>query len=133
MVATAGLVDFHCHLDLYPDYPTVVRETEKSGVFTLAVATTPQAWPRNHDLAQRTKHVRAALGLHPQLVAGVVRVRSVCGNVICPRHATSVKLALMLVRGSINHWMFKSGCFSMSCSAVLRLVARSSRSTVSGR
>lgn len=38
-------------------------------MFTLAVTTTPRAWPRNHALAQRTKHVRAALGLHPQLVA----------------------------------------------------------------
>lgn len=69
MIAAAGLVDFHCHLDLYPDFPTAVQEAENAGVFTLAVTTTPQAWPRNHELAQRTKHVRAALGLHPQLVA----------------------------------------------------------------
>lgn len=66
---TAGLVDFHCHLDLYPDHETAVREADEAGVFTLAVTTTPRAWPRNHELAQRTKHVRAALGLHPQLVA----------------------------------------------------------------
>lgn len=66
---TTGLVDFHCHLDLYPDHETAVREADEAGVFTLAVTTTPRAWPRNHELAQRTKHVRAALGLHPQLVA----------------------------------------------------------------
>ncbi|MGG5143406.1 Qat anti-phage system TatD family nuclease QatD [Alcaligenes ammonioxydans] len=69
MIATAGLVDFHCHLDLYPDHAAAVQDAEASGVFTLAVTTTPRAWPRNHELAQRTKHVRAALGLHPQLVA----------------------------------------------------------------
>lgn len=69
MIATDGLVDFHCHLDLYPDHATAVRDAEAAGVFTLAVTTTPRAWPRNHELAQRTKHVRAALGLHPQLVA----------------------------------------------------------------
>ena len=69
MIATAGLVDFHCHLDLYPDHAAAVRDAEAAGVFTLAVTTTPRAWPRNHELAQRTKHVRAALGLHPQLVA----------------------------------------------------------------
>ncbi|GAA4418100.1 TatD family hydrolase [Advenella faeciporci] len=62
-------MDFHCHLDLYPDHETAVREADEAGVFTLAVTTTPRAWPRNHELAQRTKHVRAALGLHPQLVA----------------------------------------------------------------
>lgn len=69
MITTAGLVDFHCHLDLYPDHAAAVRDAETAGVFTLAVTTTPRAWPRNHELAQRTKHVRAALGLHPQLVA----------------------------------------------------------------
>lgn len=69
MIATNGLVDFHCHLDLYPDHAVAVRDAEAAGVFTLAVTTTPRAWPRNHELAQRTKHVRAALGLHPQLVA----------------------------------------------------------------
>lgn len=69
MIATADLVDFHCHLDLYPDHAAAVRDAEAAGVFTLAVTTTPRAWPRNHELAQRTKYVRAALGLHPQLVA----------------------------------------------------------------
>lgn len=69
MSTTAGLVDFHCHLDLYPDHQIAVQEAESAGVFTLAVTTTPRAWPRNHELAQRTRHVRAALGLHPQLVA----------------------------------------------------------------
>lgn len=69
MITTAGLVDFHCHLDLYPNHAVAVRDAEAAGVFTLAVTTTPRAWLRNHELAQRTKHVRAALGLHPQLVA----------------------------------------------------------------
>lgn len=69
MSTSNGLVDFHCHLDLYSDHQAAVMEAEEAGVFTLAVTTTPRAWPRNHELAQRTKHVRAALGLHPQLVA----------------------------------------------------------------
>jgi TatD DNase family protein len=69
VIATGGLVDFHCHLDLYPDHQAIVRESEEAGVFTLAVTTTPRAWRRNQELAQVTRHVRAALGLHPQLVA----------------------------------------------------------------
>lgn len=68
MSTSNGLVDFHCHLDLYPDHQAAVMEAEEAGIFTLAVTTTPRAWPRNHELAQRTKHIRAALGLHPQLV-----------------------------------------------------------------
>ncbi len=64
----SSLVDFHCHLDLYPDHAAAVERCESNGVFTLAVTTTPKAWPRNHELASATRHVRAALGLHPQLV-----------------------------------------------------------------
>lgn len=66
----SGLVDFHCHLDLYPNHEQAVKDAELAGVFTLAVTTTPRAWPRNNELAQNTKYVRAALGLHPQLISG---------------------------------------------------------------
>jgi TatD DNase family protein len=68
MIETRGLVDFHCHLDLYPDFEAAVREADEAGVFTLSVTTTPKAWARNEESASKTKHVRAALGLHPQLV-----------------------------------------------------------------
>lgn len=68
-LASNALVDFHCHLDLYPDHESAVREAEAAGVFTLAVTTTPRAWQRNLELTRNTRHVRAALGLHPQLVA----------------------------------------------------------------
>jgi TatD DNase family protein len=63
------LVDFHCHLDLYPNLESAAAECEREGVYTLAVTTTPRAWPRNKEVAQKTRHVRAALGLHPQLIA----------------------------------------------------------------
>ena len=66
---TERLVDFHCHLDLYPDFEALVRECDEEGIYTLAVTTTPLAWARNNEVASRTRHVRAALGLHPQLVA----------------------------------------------------------------
>jgi len=67
--ARPRLVDFHCHLDLYPDHVALIRECDRERVATLAVTTTPKAWPRNRDLAQTSTHVRVALGLHPQLVA----------------------------------------------------------------
>jgi TatD DNase family protein len=62
-------VDFHCHLDLYPDFEALVEECERAAIYTLAVTTTPRAWPRNKAVAASTKYVRAGLGLHPQLVA----------------------------------------------------------------
>ena len=64
-----SLVDFHCHLDLYQDFEAVILECEEVGVHTLTVTTTPKAWPRNFELTSKTHCVRAALGLHPQLVA----------------------------------------------------------------
>jgi TatD DNase family protein len=63
-------VDFHCHLDLYPDFTAAVAQAEASEIYTLTVTTTPKAWPKNHELTRDTRFVRAALGLHPQLVAG---------------------------------------------------------------
>ena len=62
-------VDFHCHLDLYSDHEALIAECDREQVLTLAVTTTPKAWPRNRELAAGSSHVRVALGLHPQLVA----------------------------------------------------------------
>jgi TatD DNase family protein len=64
-----NLVDFHCHLDLYPDFEALAAECERQAIYTLAVTTTPRAWPKNKEVASGKKYVRAALGLHPQLVA----------------------------------------------------------------
>jgi TatD DNase family protein len=62
-------VDFHCHLDLYPDLEVAIAKAEAARIYTLTVTTTPKAWPRNYQLTRGTRYVRAALGLHPQLVA----------------------------------------------------------------
>lgn len=62
-------VDFHCHVDLYPDHAALVAECDRERVATLAVTTTPKTWKRNCEVAAGSEHVRVALGLHPQLVA----------------------------------------------------------------
>jgi TatD DNase family protein len=66
---SARFVDFHCHLDLYPNPESAILEADAAEVYTLTVTTTPRAWPRNLILTSQTRYVRAALGLHPQLVA----------------------------------------------------------------
>ena len=65
---SSNYVDLHCHLDLYPDFVSAVRDAERAAVYTLAVTTTPKAWPRNREVTEGTRYVRAGLGLHPQLV-----------------------------------------------------------------
>jgi len=62
-------VDFHVHLDLYPDLEAAIRQCEALQTATLAVTTTPKAFARNRELSRGSPFVRVALGLHPQLVA----------------------------------------------------------------
>jgi TatD DNase family protein len=61
-------IDFHCHLDLYPDHTQAFNNCEELGVNVLAVTTTPLAWPHNHELAAKSAFIRVGLGLHPQVV-----------------------------------------------------------------
>lgn len=74
------LIDFHCHLDLYSNFEQVVRECESRKIFTLAVTTTPRAWPKNLELSKNTIYVRAALGLHPQLITNDISELNIWEN-----------------------------------------------------
>lgn len=62
-------VDFHTHLDLYPDLARAIATCDRKRVATLAVTTTPKAFERNVELSSDSDFVRVGLGLHPQLVA----------------------------------------------------------------
>lgn len=62
-----NLVDFHCHLDLFPNHLELLRECEELGIKTLTVTNAPRVWRQNQLFAKDCKHVRVALGLHPQL------------------------------------------------------------------
>ncbi len=61
------MIDFHCHLDLYPDPEGEARAAHDAGIYVLSVTTTPKAWRQSSKLAVGRKRIRTALGLHPQL------------------------------------------------------------------
>lgn len=61
------LLDTHFHLDLCPNPVKMVQEIEAAKVYTVAVTNTPAVFPQTLSLARKTKYVRAAIGLHPQL------------------------------------------------------------------
>lgn len=61
------MIDFHCHLDLYPDPIKVADECRRRGLYVLSVTTTPSAWQGTHALSQAGDRIRTALGLHPQI------------------------------------------------------------------
>ena len=60
-------IDMHCHLDLYPDPFKVAEECKRRGTYVLSVTTTPKAWDGTCKLADGSRRIRTALGLHPQL------------------------------------------------------------------
>lgn len=60
-------VDFHCHLDLYPDATLAASRCGASGAYVLSVTTTPKAWGGTAALAKGYNRIRTALGLHPQI------------------------------------------------------------------
>ena len=65
---TPALVDAHFHLDLLPQPAQLIRDVERARVYTIAVTNAPSVFFHTRDLCRETKFVRAAVGLHPELV-----------------------------------------------------------------
>jgi len=63
------VIDFHCHIDLYPQPEIVLDRVLREGIYVLAVTTTPLAWRGTNELVKGAPRVRVAAGLHPKLVA----------------------------------------------------------------
>jgi len=63
------LVDAHFHLDLQKDCQAVIAECEAKAIYTIAVTNAPSVFSHTQRLTVNTKYVRAAIGLHPELVA----------------------------------------------------------------
>lgn len=61
-------VDTHFHLDLMSDPYGLAKEIEHSKIYTIAVTNTPSVFKFSFELTQDKKYIRAALGLHPELV-----------------------------------------------------------------
>lgn len=59
--------DTHCHLDLYQNPPAVAAETERAGIFTIAVTNLPSAYEAARPHMRAFKHLKLALGFHPLL------------------------------------------------------------------
>lgn len=61
------MIDFHVHLDLYPNPSEIVSSAVQRGMYVLSVTTTPSAWKGTTALALTGSRIRTALGLHPQI------------------------------------------------------------------
>jgi TatD DNase family protein len=73
------LIDAHCHVDLFDNPADVVAEAEAAGIYTIAVTNAPSVFGHTAALVKDCRYVRAAAGLHPELVHShghqVVKVR----------------------------------------------------------
>ena len=63
------MIDFHCHVDLFPDPAELVAEITRRKCYVLAVTTTPLAWAGTNRVVGDAPRVKVGLGLHPELVA----------------------------------------------------------------
>lgn len=61
------MIDFHCHLDLYPDPHATANRCRVLNMYVLSLTTTPSAWHGTVALAARSTRIRTAIGLHPQI------------------------------------------------------------------
>lgn len=63
------MMDFHAHLDLYPNPDLLFEAVKKAGVYTLSVTTTPSAFLKTRRMAKGCPRIRTGLGLHPEVAA----------------------------------------------------------------
>jgi TatD DNase family protein len=61
------MIDFHCHVDLFPNPGALVEECERIGLYVLSVTTVPSAWHGTMNLSRGSRRIRTALGLHPEI------------------------------------------------------------------
>ena len=64
---TNGLVDAHCHVDLFPDPAGLLRSIDEAGIHVVTVTNIPSVFRPNVSLAEPFGTVHVALGLHPEL------------------------------------------------------------------
>jgi TatD DNase family protein len=61
------VIDFHCHLDLYPNALQLLDEVELRNEFTLAVTTSPRAFVATSRVFAGRPTIHVSLGLHPEV------------------------------------------------------------------
>lgn len=60
-------MDFHCHVDLYPDARSVYAESIKKMEFVWLVTTSPRAFEATSKVLPTTERILVSPGLHPEV------------------------------------------------------------------
>lgn len=64
----SGLVDTHCHLDLFEGIQNNPGKEDQLNINTITVTNAPSFYSKNKALFRQAESIRVALGLHPQLI-----------------------------------------------------------------
>ncbi len=62
------MIDFHTHLDLYPNALSLLEKVNKINQFTLSVTTSPRAWLATSQVFKKYSNIKVAIGIHPEVV-----------------------------------------------------------------
>ncbi|MDN7569970.1 Qat anti-phage system TatD family nuclease QatD [Burkholderia contaminans] len=63
------MIDFHSHLDLYPDGLKLAQEVNRRNEFTLVVTTSPRAYRATSHVFLGLENIKVGIGLHPEVAA----------------------------------------------------------------
>lgn len=77
------MIDFHCHLDLYPNARRLAGQVAVRNHFTLVVTTSPRAWQATSQVLARYDNIKVALGLHPEIVSEKAAERELLISYVC--------------------------------------------------
>lgn len=116
------MIDFHSHLDLYPDGLELAREVNRRNEFTLVVTTSPRAFVATSQVFGGLQNIHIGLGLHPEvaeakaseleaLVAGVKGARYIgeVGLDGSPRFRKSLDLQERIFQAVLNECRQQGG------------------------
>lgn len=116
------MIDFHSHLDLYPNGLALAREVNERNKFTLVVTTSPRAYHATSRVFAGLGNIKVALGLHPEvaeskageldaLVGGVAGARFVgeVGMDGSPRFRKTLELQESIFRAVLDECSKQGG------------------------
>ncbi|WP_339221837.1 Qat anti-phage system TatD family nuclease QatD [Paenibacillus sp. FSL W7-1332] len=63
-----NFVDFHVHIDYYPNYKAIFNSYNNQKIYTLFVTNFPEVFKKAKDTFQESKYVKIALGYHPEMI-----------------------------------------------------------------
>ena len=93
------MIDFHCHLDLYPNARRLADQVAARNRFTLVVTTSPRAWQATSRVFAGYDSIKVALGLHPEIVSEKAAERELL--ISCVRQAELI--GEVGLDGSVQH------------------------------